>query len=165
MYEMVDHKFPAFVNLMERVRKEFPSIHGEVKEAHAEWAMNGSLDIQVTLLQDAPTEALQRLRPGQYTIHIVFKPYWGGALGPMGWMISDYGKFKGYIPAELDNDSYLKPHQTPYTWGFGEAYRERLKVRYGSFFSEIMITGYPDRKKWNGKRLLAGSNYEIIIAD
>ena len=130
--------FPAFVALMERTKAAIPEICGEVKEIHADWSMNGCLDIQVTLIQDAPTESLRNFHPGHYTIHLTWNPYHAGGI----WEVHDYSRGQWEVPFE-ESDAWLKPHQTPYTWGFND------------------IPEVPGRKEWVGTPLLAGADYRI----
>lgn len=162
---MIDKNFPAFMNLIQRLKTKYPQITGEVVRLVGRWEMNGCLDLQVTLKQDAPTEKLRDFDPGRYTIHLTYNPYQNGAWGPGGWEAKDYENFRGKLPLEVENDAYLKPNQTPYTRGFGEAYRERLVEKHGKYFTETMIAGYPGHDQWDGKRLLAGADYRVILAD
>lgn len=140
---MIDKNFPAFVNLVQRLMGQYPHINGEVVRLVGQWQMNGALDLQVTFAQDAPTQSLRDFHPGFYTIHLTYNPYLGGSYGPGGWKVKDYENFRGELPLDAENDAYLKPNQTPYTRGFGEAYRERLVEKHGKYFTETMIAGYP----------------------
>jgi hypothetical protein len=63
---ITDKDFPAFISLMQRAKTAIPEVYGEVEKIHADWQLNGCLDIQVTLVQDAPTESLREFHPGHY---------------------------------------------------------------------------------------------------
>ena len=170
MTKITNKDFPYFLNLLGRVKAAYPHIHGEVKSIKATW-VNDCLNIQVALWQDSPTEELRAFSPNKYIIQIEYDPYAGGSWGPGGWWITDSGsssfngEIKGKISVDSNNDAYLKPHQTPFTIGFSEHRREKLMEKYGPDFREVWMTGYPDRQEWNGKRLLAGADYRIIVAD
>lgn len=130
--------FPQFTHLMNRVRAAIPQVTGPIKEIAAYWPVTGGLDIMVVLEQDAPTQRLQEFHPGYYTIHIVWDPYHGGCWGPGAWEVHDYESGEWVIPADLTNDAYLKPHQTPCTWDL------------------------PNCKVWDGTPLYAGANYRVV---
>jgi hypothetical protein len=141
---ITDKNFPAFISLMNRAKAAIPEIHGEVEEIHAKWRMNGCLDIQVTLIQDAPTESLREFHPGHYTVHFVWNPYQEGNCGSGGWDMRDYEDKEWQLPFDK-TDAYLKPYQTPYTRGFGD------------------IPEIPNREEWDGTPLFAGTDCRIQI--
>ncbi len=155
---ITDKNFPAFVKLMERVKANFTHISGQVLAIHADWSGNGNLNIQVTLDQQAP-----KSRHTPYTVHVKYDPYFRGPWGPGGWKVSDYEGFRGGLALDANNDSLLKPNQTPYTRGFGEEWSRSLQAKHGKWFDERMVNGYPNREEWDGQRLLAGADYQVLI--
>jgi hypothetical protein len=121
--------FPAFVSLMERAKAAIPEVYGEIERIHADWQANGCLDIQVTLIQEAPTESLREFHPGHYTIHFVWDPYQGGSWGPGDWDVRDYGEKKWKLPFDK-SDAYLIQCETPRVWFVNDQTEEGSAKRH-----------------------------------